>query len=179
MALRLNRCYVTHNTYGPGKRVVIAVQGCTHRCTDCEHMELWPLMGGKSKDNEVLLDFIGHNEVDGISLAGGEPLLQARDVNAFLSEFHARYPKKNIWLYTAFTTEELLACCHDDATVANVIKLCHVVVTGPVVRKMFNKHALYRNSSNRTINQVGFTKTGELILTNITEKVDATVNPYS
>ena len=66
---------------GPGVRYVIFVQGCRMRCKYCHNPETWELTAGEEKTAKEVFDkayryknYWGKN--GGITISGGEPLLQ-------------------------------------------------------------------------------------------------------
>lgn len=64
---------------GPGVRVSIFVQGCTHHCPNCFNKETWDFNGGHIFNRRVqmqFLDLANRPEVVGFSILGGEPLQQ-------------------------------------------------------------------------------------------------------
>lgn len=67
---------------GPGIRYVVFLQGCPLRCGCCHNPETWELNGGKEYTARQIVDnilkyreYFGNE--GGITLSGGEPLLQA------------------------------------------------------------------------------------------------------
>ena len=67
---------------GPGIRFVVFMQGCNLRCGCCHNPDTWELFEGKTyRPSEILKkaerykSYFG--EIGGITLSGGEPLLQA------------------------------------------------------------------------------------------------------
>ncbi|MBE7027823.1 MAG: pyruvate formate lyase-activating protein [Ruminococcaceae bacterium] len=67
---------------GPGVRFVVFMQGCNLRCGYCHNPETWEASGGTEYLPQELCDkavrfktYFGHD--GGITLSGGEPLLQA------------------------------------------------------------------------------------------------------
>lgn len=73
---------------GPGVRFVVFLQGCNLRCACCHNPETWPLSGGTDYTPEALLkkvlpyrEYFGTR--GGVTLSGGEPLLQAPFAAAF------------------------------------------------------------------------------------------------
>ena len=75
---------------GPGVRFVIFAQGCPLRCSCCHNPDTWDLDGGTSYTPEQLVtralrfrEYFG--EDGGVTVSGGEPLLQA----AFVTELFA------------------------------------------------------------------------------------------
>lgn len=67
---------------GPGLRFVVFLQGCSLRCKCCHNPDTWELDGGTEYSPEEIVqraikckEYFG--EKGGITLSGGEPLLQA------------------------------------------------------------------------------------------------------
>lgn len=68
---------------GPGVRYVVFMQGCPLRCGCCHNPETWEIGGGKEYSaNEIcqkILKYITYFKNNGgITLSGGEPLLQPK-----------------------------------------------------------------------------------------------------
>ena len=81
----------THD--GPGIRLVVFVQGCQFRCLYCQNPDTLDLKGGTEYKIEELVkkalrqkDFFGHN--GGVTVSGGEPLLQRHALVPFFKELH-------------------------------------------------------------------------------------------
>lgn len=80
---------------GPGVRYVVAMQGCRMRCQYCHNPETWDVRKGSSYSVEDLFakawryhNYWSNN--GGVTVSGGEPLLQIEFVSAFfglLKEF--------------------------------------------------------------------------------------------
>ena len=73
---------------GPGVRFVLFLQGCKMRCQYCHNPDTWKLKLGEQKSAREILDFALRyksywGEDGGITVSGGEPLLQID----FLLEF--------------------------------------------------------------------------------------------
>lgn len=80
---------------GPGLRTVVFLQGCHLRCAFCHNPETWRLDGGQVFTVDALFDRIRRNipyfgktgnrlDQGGITLSGGEPLLQAKFIAPLL-----------------------------------------------------------------------------------------------
>ena len=70
---------------GPGVRFVVFMQGCALRCGCCHNPDTWDLTGGQTYTPEQILEKVLRyreyfGEQGGITLSGGEPLLQAKFV---------------------------------------------------------------------------------------------------
>lgn len=89
---------------GPGIRFVIFMQGCHLKCKYCHNRDTWDLCGGKVYSAQDVIDrilryknyFIASN--GGVTVSGGEPLLQPR----FLINLFKELKKRNI--HTAIDT---------------------------------------------------------------------------
>ena len=66
---------------GPGVRLVIFMQGCPMRCLYCHNPDTWETSGGTAMSAADILELYEKNKAfyhrGGITLTGGEPLLQA------------------------------------------------------------------------------------------------------
>ena len=78
---------------GPGVRFVVFLQGCPLRCKCCHNPDTWAFDGGKEYTAEDLIsralrfrEYFG--EDGGITVSGGEPLLQTEFVKELFSLAH-------------------------------------------------------------------------------------------
>lgn len=91
---------------GPGLRYVVFMQGCPLRCIYCHNPDTWAVQGGTETTAVELVEKIRRFQPyfgrdGGVTLSGGEPLLQA----GFAAEFFTLLQKQGI--HTALDT----ACC--------------------------------------------------------------------
>ena len=82
---------------GPGVRFVIFMQGCTLRCKYCQNRDTWDIHGGTAYSvNELVEKILRYKNYimpnGGVTISGGEPLLQAK----FLIELFTKLKKYNI-----------------------------------------------------------------------------------
>lgn len=80
---------------GPGLRCVVFLQGCPLRCAYCHNPETWDISGGEEVTLSALLQKIERYRPyilknGGVTVSGGEPLLQAAFVTAFFRALQAR-----------------------------------------------------------------------------------------
>ncbi len=80
---------------GPGVRFVVFMQGCNLRCGCCHNPDTWSTFGGKeytaaeiAERAERYREYFGSE--GGVTVSGGEPLLQADFVRELFAECHAR-----------------------------------------------------------------------------------------
>ena len=68
--------------YGPGKRVLLFLQGCSIHCEGCVNRHLWDFGKGINATSEEIISFCRDNHVEGITLHGGEPFgYNKKDLN--------------------------------------------------------------------------------------------------
>lgn len=79
---------------GPGVRYVVFMQGCPMRCLYCHNPDTWDFGGGREVTVSELMDeyescreFLKNG---GITVTGGEPMLQAEFVTELFEEAHRR-----------------------------------------------------------------------------------------
>lgn len=80
---------------GPGVRYVIFLQGCRMRCRYCHNPETWEIHGGEPVTASQVLDhalrYRGYwGKKGGITVSGGEPLLQIDFVTELFEQAKAR-----------------------------------------------------------------------------------------
>lgn len=144
---------------GSGFRVTIWVSGCTHACPGCQNKHTWKYGQGHKLDDmvpyhltckEKILNLIGDEHIDGVTISGGDPLDQSaqalKELAKFLSDIKKRYPKKSIWLYTGYLIEDLNNYPHKE-----VIKNCDVIIDGPYIKEKRNITIPFRGSTNQRI----------------------------
>lgn len=78
---------------GPGVRFVVFMQGCNLRCKCCHNPDTWSTHGGEQYTvNEVVDKVVRYKEyfgaLGGITVSGGEPLLQAEFVAELFNLCH-------------------------------------------------------------------------------------------
>lgn len=95
---------------GPGVRFVVFLQGCPMRCAFCHNPDTWSAAGGKEMSVGELLEKFNQKRVfyrnGGITVSGGEPLMQAPFV-ADLFEAAHNDPKGRI--HTCLDTSGYIA----------------------------------------------------------------------
>lgn len=79
---------------GPGVRFVVFMQGCNLRCGCCHNPDTWDMQQGKEITTEEIVSKViryreYYKEEGGITVSGGEPLLQAKFVQELFSKCHA------------------------------------------------------------------------------------------
>ncbi len=103
--IRVAKIIPRSSIYGPGRRVVIWVQGCSLGCEGCWNEDLWPFKGGESISIDSIIESIDSDEIEGITILGGEPLQQPKSTLELINK--ARSAGLSTMLYTGFEPHEL------------------------------------------------------------------------
>lgn len=107
--IRLHNIAYRTKVLGPGERFAIWLQGCKRRCKGCMSESSRPLEGGRlasiSKLSQVILE---QQELEGITVSGGEPFLQPEALCALLERIRSA-SELGVIVYTGFTLEQLKA----------------------------------------------------------------------
>jgi pyruvate formate lyase activating enzyme len=104
---------------GPGTRFVLFTSGCPLRCLYCANPDTWHMRDGKQRTVDEVMDEIEKYRPfitaagGGVTLTGGEPLLQP----AFTAEVLHRC--KQLGLHTALDTSGFLGARATDALLAD------------------------------------------------------------
>ena len=95
---------------------------------------------------QEILDVVKADDFANVTFSGGDPLYQ---VEAF-TELARRIKEetgKNIWCYTGFTYEEILA----DSRLASILPYIDTLVDGPFIADLRDPDLHFRGSSNQRI----------------------------
>lgn len=133
---------------GKGLRFTIFVQGCLFRCKGCHNPETHRLTGGYDVKIMDLIEEAKKNPlIDGITISGGEPFLQAREC-AMLAAL-AQRNGLTVWTYTGFTYEEIMA--RDDYDFMHLLIETDYLVDGRFIEEKKSYEARFRGSTNQRI----------------------------
>lgn len=131
---------------GPGLRYVIWVQGCPFHCPHCETPE------GRSFEPNTLIDvnalandIISHQEIEGITISGGEPFEQADELATLLKKVHEARPELTVISYTGYLYEQLTSV-NAKALLAEL----DLLIDGQYVHEL-NDNKGIRGSSNQRL----------------------------
>ena len=110
---------------GPGIRAVVFMQGCPLRCAYCHNPDTWDCSGGDEVSSETvagkILRLKNFYLKGGVTVSGGEPLLQGAFIHDFFEIMHAN------GLHTALDTSGIgtdenidLALEHTDLVLCDI-----------------------------------------------------------
>lgn len=136
---------------GTGFRLVMFTQGCSHRCKGCHNSTTWDFNAGfeystyEIAQNLLLKYKKAKQFYSGITISGGDPLCQHKELLDLLKILKKEEPEMNIWIYTGFETEEVLEDYSD------IVEYVDVFVTGKFILEERDLSCKFKGSRNQEI----------------------------
>lgn len=140
---------------GPGIRVSLFVSGCPHHCVECFNPETWDFAYGSpfgEAQIEEILAALDKPYIHGLSLLGGEPFAPENQsaVLDLVRRVRAAFPQKDIWCYTGYLYENLLAGEIGPLS-RPLLEALDVLVDGPFILARKNLSIRFRGSDNQRL----------------------------
>ncbi len=136
---------------GPGKRFAIWVQGCERRCTGCCNPDMQEIRKNIMVDTKDLINLIRKsmfcNEIEGVSLIGGEPFLQAEGLSKVALWAHS--VGLTVLVFTGYLYDELKTM--ENEWVNNLLEYTDVLVDGAFIQKEYDTERDWIGSKNQKI----------------------------
>ena len=161
--MRYNKIRKMDIADGPGVRVSIFTQGCAFHCKNCFNPETHDFKAGKEfteRTMDKLLELCNHDYIAGLSVLGGEPLHpnNIEGTTQLVKAFKARYPDKNVWMWSGFSYDK-------DLKEKEVMKYVDVLVDGLYIDSLHKPNLDWRGSENqRVIDVPNSLKKNEVVL---------------
>lgn len=141
---------------GSGLRVVLWLSGCEHHCYKCQNPQTWDENNGiffdKLAKNE-LFEELSKNYIKGLTLTGGDPLY-VRNLDEVLNiiiDFRTIFGnKKDIWLYTGYTWEDIFYN-NKNLKRRQIVTKCDVLVDGKYIDNLRDITLEFRGSNNQRL----------------------------
>jgi len=130
---------------GPGLRTSIYLAGCNHHCPGCHNPQSWDFKGGEERTLDELMEVIAYNEAP-VTLSGGDPLQQPEGTRELIHRIKQELGY-NVWCYTGYTWEEIVA----DAALLDVVRELDVLVEGPFIEAERDTTLHFRGSRNQRL----------------------------
>lgn len=135
---------------GPGIRFVLFVQGCPHRCPECQNPQTHDFSAGTVMDIEEIAAKIRQNPLlTGVTFSGGEPFCQAQAL-ANLVDLIAPL-RLELAVYSGYTFEELLELSESDLGVSALLGRIRILVDGRFVKEQRDYRQKFKGSSNQRV----------------------------
>jgi anaerobic ribonucleoside-triphosphate reductase activating protein len=135
---------------GPGIRYAVFVQGCPHNCEGCHNPNSHDVNGGYWEDTDNIIETVKKNPLlDGVTLSGGEPFMQARECAEIAKKAHET--GLNVVTYTGFTFEEILNKANDENNFSELLENTDILVDGRFVLELKSIDLNFKGSSNQRL----------------------------
>lgn len=149
---------------GPGVRASIFVSGCRFNCKGCFNKEAQDFNYGNIYTKEVenkFMEYVLDDNVKGISILGGEPLMQTMDDSLLnLLKRIKKETNKEIWMWTGFVYETAIL----DEKRKEILNYIDVLVDGQFDESKKVLNLKFRGSTNQRIIDLNKTRlTGKII----------------
>ena len=143
---------------GTGIRTTIFVTGCTHNCFSCFNKEYQDFKHGEvwtDKQTKEVINYLQLPQVAGLSLLGGEPMQNAKELTAIVKEIK-RFTNKSIWLWSGYTYEQIVVDVDRKALLDEV----DILIDGLFEEKLKDLTLKFRGSSNQRLIDLSMIRQG-------------------
>jgi anaerobic ribonucleoside-triphosphate reductase activating protein len=149
VSLRLNKAHYPVTVLGHGRRIGIWFQGCGIRCKGCVSQDTWEEAAGAWMRVADLLAWCRQKEdVDGVTISGGEPFDQPRALNALLDGIRRwrrrENPNLDVLCYSGYPLKTL------EARHGGLLKKLDALVPEPYVDAL-PQGGCWRGSANQPL----------------------------
>ena len=134
-------------TLGPGTRLGVWTTGCERRCPGCANPELQVWDESKELPIDKVLDSVHHLEFRGVTVSGGEPFLQAKELRRLVDTVRT-WGIDDILVFSGFTIGQLRSMHDED--VDHILSNIAVLVDGPFIEDRYVEDPL-RGSDNQNV----------------------------
>ena len=137
---------------GLGWRAVLFVSGCPHNCPGCHNKQAQNFNYGTDFNKQEIIDRIKQNSIlKGVTISGGEPLCKENipEVLEFIKDLKREKPEFNVWCYSGYTFEELMA--RNDEVTNQCLNEIDVLVDGEYIESQKEPNLKFRGSKNQRI----------------------------
>jgi anaerobic ribonucleoside-triphosphate reductase activating protein len=131
---------------GPGTRYVIWVQGCLQNCKECVTPQSRPIVAKHLIPiDELAKSIVQNKQIDGITISGGEPFLQASNLAILLELVKRSRPEITVLVFSGYTLEQLTS-----KIAKALLKHIDLLIDGPYIDKLNDGKGL-RGSNNQRL----------------------------
>ncbi|MFZ4437603.1 MAG: 4Fe-4S cluster-binding domain-containing protein [Syntrophales bacterium] len=96
-------------TLGPGRRIAVWVQGCQRRCQNCLSPEWQAIIPAHVWHIDDFKNMLAQQtEMSGLTVSGGEPMLQAAGLMKLWSGLKQSQPSWTLIVFSGFTRSEII-----------------------------------------------------------------------
>ena len=137
---------------GPGVRGAIWTQGCLKRCQGCCNGEFLRIKPATIRTIEEIIERIEYNQInyniEGITLLGGEPFIQAEGLSMVASS--CQKLGLSVMIFTGYMLDELVEQCFKGSI--NLLKYTDILVDGEFDINQIEEKRNWVGSKNQMFN---------------------------
>lgn len=133
---------------GPGVRFGIWTQGCPRRCSGCMSPNSQAMDQGYLVDIDALSKQIVDSGRTELTISGGEPFLQARQLTALIDKVRENVDL-GVIIYTGYTIDELNAS--ENTYYKKLLDMSDLIIDGAYVESLNDGKNLRGSSNQRAI----------------------------
>lgn len=130
---------------GEGLRTVIFVSGCKHHCRGCHNPESWNPNNGTEMSIPEIIRIIESNPLADVTISGGDGLTYQYEDTLKLVKAIKEQTRKNVWLYTGYTIQQVLESKRE------ILDYIDVIVDGRFELENRDISLCFKGSSNQKI----------------------------
>lgn len=135
---------------GPGIRLVVFTQGCVHNCIGCHNPETHSFSQGSYIKIDEIIETIKKNPLlDGITLSGGDPFVQAKACANLANK--VKDMGLNVVTYTGYTYEEIIKEMEINHSWERLLYATDILIDGRFDIDKRNLLLKFRGSENQRI----------------------------
>ena len=150
--MQIDHIFCPIHALGPGNRLGIWTRGCNRTCYNCSNPELQFQDESTEIDLEKLFAYIDSRNdfvYDAVTISGGEPFLQIKELKKLVEIFYERKKIKDILIFSGYTKEELEALNSND--IKYILSHIAVLVDGPYMEALHTELPLQGSSNQRVL----------------------------
>lgn len=135
---------------GPGIRYVVFTQGCQHKCKGCHNPSTHDIHGGYLKKiDEIVKEIRNLAHIDGVTISGGEPFLQAESVANLIGKIKKDSSNLNIIIYTGYEIKYLQEV--DNKYINNILNKVDIIIDGKYIEEERSLEIPFVGSKNQKV----------------------------
>jgi len=143
---------------GPGIRSAIWLQGCLKDCEGCYSPE-WRLFKEARlvHPDELAMELLSNPEITGLTISGGEPMLQAEELIYLVSKMK-KERDIDVICFTGYELDRLLSCPPSEG-ISDFLTMIDLLIDGSYIKQLDNGKGL-RGSTNQRLHYLSNRLTG-------------------
>ena len=147
--MQIDHVYFPITSLGPNQRIGIWVRGCNRNCYNCSNPELQFFDKRTETDIDEFFESIKDVPFQGVTISGGEPFLQIKELRKLVQVLYEEKGIKDILIFTGFLKEELDRLESED--IEYIFSHIAVLIDGPYVEELHTELPLRGSSNQRVI----------------------------